>query len=130
MPQSFPRTRVSPEELQEDDLIVECHDDDDLQNDDAALGGAILLRHANSRPGSWDGLLERELSALFAERQARHLLSQNPFRYPSAVNRATTTPDHLDSEGQCSSSGGHFQATPPVGLSAGLCGQPHGNARG
>jgi hypothetical protein len=54
MQQSLPRTPVSLEALQEDDLIVAYHDDDDLQNDDAALGGAILLRHANTRPGSWD----------------------------------------------------------------------------
>lgn len=54
MSQSLPRTPVSLEDLKEDDLIVAYDDDDDLQNDNARLNGAILLRHANPRRGSWD----------------------------------------------------------------------------
>ncbi|CAD6016243.1 hypothetical protein [Agreia sp. COWG] len=48
------RTPVSLEDLKEEDLIVAYWDDADLQSDDAALNGAILLRHANPKHGSWN----------------------------------------------------------------------------
>ena len=48
MTQPLVRTPLSLEDLQEGDLIVAYYDDDALQNDDAVLGGAILLRKATS----------------------------------------------------------------------------------
>ena len=54
MTQPLVRTPVKFEDVQEGDLIVAYYDDNALQNDDAVLGGAILLRSANRRPGSWN----------------------------------------------------------------------------
>lgn len=88
MPKPLPRTPVSLDDLKEGDLIVAYQDDDDLQNDDPALFGVFLLRHANPYPGSWDVTYREE------RREAPGLINLSDYEHIFVVSAGARSIGH------------------------------------